>query len=100
MERRLKFYGWGREGEGLSDDERALVSRFVADKLGAEPRGMASSPQVSEIALRGPRISAPSSLTSILTQDPHERLLHTYGKSYPETVRAFAFDLCRRRAPA
>jgi alkyldihydroxyacetonephosphate synthase len=92
MERRLKFYGWGREGEGLSDDERALVSRFVADKLGAEPRGMASSPQVSEIALRAPRISAPSSLASVLTQDPHERLLHTYGKSYPETVRAFARD--------
>ncbi len=69
-ERRLKFYGWGREGEGLSDDERALVSRFVADKLGAEPRGMAPSPQVSEIALRAPRISAPSALASILTQDP------------------------------
>ena len=28
----------------------------------------------------------------MLTQDPHERLLHTYGKSYPETVRAFARD--------
>ena len=28
----------------------------------------------------------------LLTQDPHERLLHTYGKSYPETVRAFARD--------
>src|SRR3984957_10812254 len=92
MERRLKFYGWGREGEGLSDDERALVSRFVADKRGAEPRGMASSPQVSDIKLRAPRISAPASLASVLTQDPHERLLHTYGKSYPETVRAFARD--------
>src|ERR1700727_552299 len=92
MERRLKFYGWGREGEGLSDDERALVSRFVADKLGAEPRGKASSPRVSEIALRAPRISAPSSLASVLSQDPYERLLHTYGKSYPETVRAFARD--------
>ncbi len=28
----------------------------------------------------------------MLTQEPHERLLHTYGKSYPETVRAFARD--------
>src|SRR3984957_10909149 len=91
MGQRLKFYGWGHEGEGLSDDERERVSRFVADKLGAAPRA-AASPQASEITLRAPRISAPSSLTSILTQDPHERLLHTYGKSYPETVRAFARD--------
>ena len=28
----------------------------------------------------------------MLTSDPYERLLHTYGKSYPETVRAFARD--------
>ena len=34
----------------------------------------------------------PRLASSVLTQDPHERLLHTYGKSYPETVRAFARD--------
>jgi alkyldihydroxyacetonephosphate synthase len=91
MTSRLKFYGWGREGEGLDDAERSRVFRFVAEKLGAEPHpGIA--PQASEIALRAPRIAAPAALASVLTQDPHERLLHTYGKSYPETVRAFARD--------
>src|ERR1700683_4408068 len=91
MERRLKFYGWGHEGEGLDEAEYERVSRFVADKLGAEPRP-AAPPHASEITLRAPRIPAPAALTSVLTQDPHERLLHTYGKSYPETVRAFARD--------
>ncbi len=38
MERQLKFYGWGYEGEGLDDAERERLFRFVADKLGAEPR--------------------------------------------------------------
>ena len=38
MAPRLKFYGWGHEGEGLSEDERAFVFRFVAEKLGAEAR--------------------------------------------------------------
>jgi len=33
MQRRLKFYGWGREGEGLDDAERARLFRFVAEKL-------------------------------------------------------------------
>jgi alkyldihydroxyacetonephosphate synthase len=92
MSARLKFYGWGHEGEGLSEAERARLFRFVAEKLGAEPRASAPPPQASEIALRAPRISAPGSLAGVLTHDPYERLLHTYGKSYPETVRAFQRD--------
>ena len=40
MAPRFKFYGWGHEGEGLSDDERSRVFRFVAEKLGAEPRAV------------------------------------------------------------
>ena len=87
----FKFYGWGHEGEGLDEAEYQRVSRFVAEKLGAEPQP-AAAPQASEIVLRSPRIAAPAALARILTQDPHERLLHTYGKSYLETVRAFARD--------
>src|ERR1700722_12384823 len=64
MKQRLKFYGWG----------------------GPPP------PQAWEITRRAARISAPAALAHVLNQDPYERLLHTYGKSYPETVRAFARD--------
>src|SRR5579863_9350133 len=92
MAPRLKFYGWGHEGEGLDEAERARLFRFVARKLGAEPRASAPPPQASEIKLRAPRVSAPASLSNLLTHEPYERLLHTYGKSYPETVRAFARD--------
>ena len=92
MEPRLKFYGWGREGEGLDEAERERVLRFVAGKLGVEQSAAAAPPQASEITLRAPGISAPAALASVLTQDPYERLMHTYGKSYPETVRAFARD--------
>ena len=91
MERRLKFYGWGYENTGLSDAERERLFRFVADRLGVEPR-LAPPPQAADIALRAPRIAPPAALAGVLTQDPYERLLHTYGKSYPETVRAFARD--------
>ena len=91
MGQRLKFYGWGNEGEGLDMPERERLFRFVSDKLGVEPRP-SSPPQASEIALRPPRVSAPAALAGLLTHEPYERLLHTYGKSYPETVRAFARD--------
>ena len=75
MKRKLKFNGWGREGEGLDEDERSRVFRFAAKKLTVEQSAAAAPPQASDIALRTPRISAPAALASVLTQDPHERLL-------------------------
>ena len=42
--------------------------------------------------MRAPRLAPPATLAHLLTDDPYERLLHTYGKSYPETVRAFDRD--------
>jgi alkyldihydroxyacetonephosphate synthase len=91
MAKRLKFYGWGFENTGLDDAEREQLFRFVADRVGVEPR-IAPPPQAADIALRAPRIAPPAALANILTSDPYERLLHTYGKSFPETVRAFARD--------
>ena len=54
-------------------------------------------PQVAEIDLRPPRISPPASLAAICTSEPYERLLHSYGKSFPEAVRIFERDF--RNAP-
>src|SRR5271165_2653819 len=91
MSRRPKFYGWGFEGDGLSEPERDRLFRFIAGRLGGEPLP-AAPPREAEIALRAPRLAPPAALSSVLTADPYERLLHTYGKSFPETVRAFARD--------
>ncbi|MBV9288294.1 MAG: hypothetical protein JO288_10820, partial [Hyphomicrobiales bacterium] len=88
---KLKFFGWGYEGEGLTEAERGALFRFVAEKLGVDPR-LAAPPREAEIALRPPRVAPPASLARIMTAEPYERLLHAYGKSYPETVRAFARD--------
>ena len=87
MGSRLKFYGWGVENTGLDEAERERLFRFVADRLGIEPR-LVAPPQMADISLREPRVTPPDSVTHVLTGDPYERLLHTYGKSYPETVRA------------
>jgi len=91
MVARLKFYGWGREGEGLDADERAALFRFVADRFGIEARTV-EAPREADITLRASRLTAPAALADVLTAEPYERLLHTYGKSFPETVRAFAGD--------
>jgi alkyldihydroxyacetonephosphate synthase len=38
MVRPLKFYGWGVENTGLDEAERERLLRFLADRLGVEPR--------------------------------------------------------------
>ena len=88
-ERRRKFWGWGLEGDGLSEAEARAVAvyfaaRFKVDELEATP-----APRAEEIELRPPRVQAPNSLAGICSDDPHERLIHAYGKSFPDSVRAF-----------
>jgi alkyldihydroxyacetonephosphate synthase len=91
MASRLKFFGWGVEGTGLDEAEKEGVFRFLRNRLGVECRPVAS-PRMTDITLREPRVMPPAALAQLFTDDPHERLLHTYGKSYPETVRACAGD--------
>ena len=77
MGKRLKFYGWGHEGEGLDEAERERVSRFVAEKLGAEPRA-AAPPQASEIAL---------------ARAAHRRPRRARGRAHARSLRAAAAHL-------
>ena len=88
---RLKFYGWGVENTGLDEAERDRLFRFLAQRLGVKP-GRPALPQIAEISLREPRLTPPGALAHMFSCEPYERLVHTYGKSYPETVRAYARD--------
>jgi alkyldihydroxyacetonephosphate synthase len=91
MDGRLKFYGWGVQNTGLDEAERGQLFCFLGDCLAIEPR-IVAPPQVTDVALREPRVTPPGTIAHLFQSDPYERLLHTYGKSYPETVRAFARD--------
>src|SRR5438477_5867693 len=91
MERRLKFYGWGIENTGLAEAERKQLFCFLAKHFGVEAKPVVP-PEIAEITLREPRVMASSAIAPLLSADPYERLLHTYGKSYPETVRAYSRD--------
>ncbi len=62
-----------------------IAQRYQTDDLDPGP----PPPEVSEIELRAPRVAAPTSLAKISTAEPYERLLHSYGRSFPDAVRAF-----------
>ncbi|HUP25038.1 MAG TPA: FAD-binding oxidoreductase [Thermoanaerobaculia bacterium] len=92
---RRKFWGWGLEGEGASPDERARLVETMRRQLGVTELTAVAPPRVDEIPLPAPRLRPPATLAAILTDDPHQRLAHTYGKSLPDSVRMF-----RRHAPS
>ena len=93
---RLKHFGWGREGEGLTAEEEAFVMARAETRFGTALKESASAPLLEEIKLEAPRITAPTSL-SFCTSEHYDRAAHTYGKSYPELARGLARDYATRR---
>src|SRR5262249_48114525 len=88
---RLKHFGWGREGEGLSADEEAIVLARAEARFGTALTESASAPRLDEIALAAPTLAVPGSLP-FCTSGHYDRAAHTYGKSYPELARGLARD--------
>src|SRR5262245_24490068 len=88
---RMKHFGWGLQGEGLTTDEEAFVIARAERRFGVALLQHATAPQLDEITLGSPRVLPPASLTCC-TADHYDRLAHTYGKSYPDLVRGLARD--------
>src|SRR5437764_12818362 len=88
---RLKHFGWGREGEGLSAEEEAFVLARAEARFGTKLTESATAPRLDEITLAAPRVTAPASLP-FCTSEHYDRAAHTYGKSYPELARGLARD--------
>ena len=88
---RMKHFGWGREGEGLTPDEEAFVIARAERRFGMALTQSASAPRLDEITLEPPCVLPPASL-ACCTSDHYNRVAHTYGKSYPELARGLARD--------
>jgi alkyldihydroxyacetonephosphate synthase len=85
--RRLKHWGWGYEDEQPSGEEQRAAAQFLTERLGfghTEPEAPAPLPELPR-----PRLKAPDALAEICFVDDYERVLHSYGRSYRDVVRAF-----------
>jgi alkyldihydroxyacetonephosphate synthase len=87
--RRLKHWGWGYEDEQPSPDELGQTAAFLATRLGFGSPEPERPVPIEDVSLPAPRLSPPGSLEHICRQDPYERALHAYGRSYSDIVRAF-----------
>jgi alkyldihydroxyacetonephosphate synthase len=89
--RRRKFWGWGYEDAGPSAEQQAGIARALSQRFGTA-LDLASVPREDEIALALPRVQPPAALREICSAAPHDRLGHTYGKSFRDVVRALRRD--------
>ena len=85
---RLKHFGWGREGEGLTHEEREFALARYRTKFGRSEFDAAPPKSLDVIVLREPRLRPPASIAAFATSDHYERAAHTYGKSYLDTLNA------------
>jgi alkyldihydroxyacetonephosphate synthase len=90
-ERTRSFWGWGWADEIPSGEELAELAKQVGMFFGAEPRPRPPA-DVDRIALAAPAVTPRGDIESFCTTDTRERIAHTYGKSYPDQVRAFRGD--------
>lgn len=86
-EQRRKFWGWGLEHERASDQELDFIAAHYRERFAMHARPAFSAPRETEFDLPASRLKPPDRLAGICRSDPYERLLHTYGKSFPDTLR-------------
>ena len=78
-EGRLKHFGWGREGEGLSEAEEAAALDRYRRLFGVDRFDEVAPPALQEIRLRPPRIGPPAALAKSCSSEAYDRIAHTYG---------------------
>src|SRR5260370_3796157 len=59
---RLKHYGWGREGEGMSAEERKFVLGRYRAKFATDEFDTIAVPGLDDLSLPEPRMAPPASL--------------------------------------
>jgi len=85
------FYSWGYADQALSPREREQVRTTWQRRLGHELRTR-TVPQLADLDLPTPRLTAPSSLAHLFADDRYQRALHTYGRSTPDAIRMLNTD--------
>jgi alkyldihydroxyacetonephosphate synthase len=93
--RTRNFWGWGWADRFPDEEGRRALAEQAAAMLGIEPPEPRAQPRLESIALPGPAIAPPASLSPFSTGAPALRISHTWGKAYRDLVRGFAGDFSR-----
>jgi len=89
-EARLKYFGWGREGETITRAEEEFAIGRARQAFGVADFETRVPPSLDAINLKPPRIVPPPALAAICTSEKFDRAQHTYGKSFLDYVQGLA----------
>jgi alkyldihydroxyacetonephosphate synthase len=89
---RLKHFGWGREGEGLTEAEEAAALDRYRRLFGVSEFDELAPPPLAAIDLSPSRVGPPPVLAACCSAAPYDRIAHTYGKSFSDYARGLAGD--------
>ncbi len=89
---RLKHFGWGREGEAMTEAEEAFALRNYQQMFSVGAFDSVPVPPLAELTLRAPRLTPPASLADICSVARYDRAAHAFGKSYRDTVLGMLND--------
>src|ERR1700730_13458625 len=85
---RLKHFGWGREGEGLTPEEEAFVLDRYRRRFRVDNFSEVAPPALTDLELRPPRLKPPAALADCCSSEVYDRAAHSYGKSFSDYARA------------
>ena len=87
--RRRKHWGWGFEDQQPPSEQLEAGAVAARQQLGLPPAEAERPVPLESVELPQPRLDPPASLAHICRIDRHERVTHSYGKSYRDVIRAF-----------
>lgn len=88
-ERARSFWAWGYEDQLPDEAERQILAQSAAALLGVSPPPALPLPRLVDVKLPPPAVSPPADVVGLARWDLRERVLHSYGKSFPDQLRAF-----------
>ncbi|MCC7538243.1 MAG: FAD-binding oxidoreductase, partial [Deltaproteobacteria bacterium] len=73
-------------------DRLAALATMAPALLGFAPSAPRTPPRIDDLRVPASRVSPPPSLAPFCSTDTVARVHHTFGRAYPDLVRAFAGD--------
>lgn len=91
-ERVLSHWGWGYADRFPDDDGRRALAQQIGAILGFEGLDLKAVPPIEAARLPPRRVEPPAALGALVAAGDAARITHTYGRAYPDILRAFSGD--------
>jgi alkyldihydroxyacetonephosphate synthase len=88
-----KFWGWGYDDDELTPAEKDGVAARLRELAGRDGLTPGSAPKITDFDLPKWRVDPPVALGSRFSTTAHDRLLHAYGRSFPDILRMWMRDV-------